>query len=51
MLGVILRARHQTAYRVETADGRARLVDAVGGEVAVFETSKRIRDAVLAIGN
>ena len=51
LLGVVLHARHGAAYRVETGDGRARLVDAGGGEVAVFETAKRIRDAVLAIGN
>ncbi|NLE41097.1 MAG: hypothetical protein GX615_04610, partial [Lentisphaerae bacterium] len=51
LLGVVLHARHGAAYRVETGDGRARLVDAGGGEVAAFETAKRIRDAVLSIGN
>ena len=51
LLGVVLHARHGAAYRVETGGGRARLVDAGGGEVAAFETAKRIRDAVLSIGN
>ncbi|MGI5868404.1 MAG: hypothetical protein ACOX9C_03025 [Kiritimatiellia bacterium] len=51
MLGVILHARHKRAYRVEAENGKARLVEVDGGEIAVFETAKRIRDAVLPIGS
>lgn len=50
LLGVILRARHGAAYRVETGDGQARLVDDGGREVAAFETAKRIRETVLPLG-
>ena len=50
MLGVVLHARRGAPCRVEIAGDRARLLDAAGAEIAVFPTTKRIRDAVLPIG-
>ncbi len=50
LLGVVLHARRGAPCRVEIAGDRARLLDAAGAEIAVFPTTKRIRDAVLPIG-